>query len=219
METSTIKMETTITGTENNTFEICRVWDKTKPNCIVLELYPVISVRTSNISRMDLSSFHLLEHITELGDFGSVSVCNLFSMVCSTGKPSARKLKEDTPNITYLRKLFENKVSEDTVIFLAWGNSLASNQTCIKMKTAIIKILKEKGLEKQCRYISASGFPEKNIYHPLFLGIRAKHNWQPVPVSLNELLKEQLQEELKEEPKQAKRGRKKHISAKEEVGL
>jgi hypothetical protein len=46
METTDFQMEmkTVITGTEKKTFSVSRVWDESKPSCIVVELYPTLSM-------------------------------------------------------------------------------------------------------------------------------------------------------------------------------
>ena len=195
METTEVELKTEIIGEENHTYEIRRTWDESKGGCLIVELYPTIAINTTDVACMDLSTMHLLAHLSELGDYGKISVCNLFSMVCANGKPSATSLRMDSKNLSYIEGILDEKKSEDFPVILAWGNSLSKNKTTIEMKKDLLKMLLEKGYEDKTYCLTADEFPEKsegkhNLFHPLFLGIRVKEGWKLSKISNKDLLKE-----------------------------
>ena len=195
METTVVEMKTEVIGEENHTYEIRRTWEESKGGCLIVELYPTIAIDTTDVACMDLSTMHLLAHLSELGDYGKISVCNLFSMVCANGKPSATSLRMDSKNLSYIEKILDEKKSEDFPVILAWGNSLSKNKTTIEMKKDLLKMLVEKGYEDKTYCLTADEFPEKsegkhNLFHPLFLGIRVKEGWKISKISIEELFKE-----------------------------
>lgn len=221
METTTITVKTMIMGTDKQTYEIKRIWDESKPHCLVLELYPTISIHTCSVGCMDLSTLHLLNHLYELGDYGSLSVCNLFSKICTDGKPSADELYVDEDNLEYISNLLDN-VSEGTTLILAWGNSLVKHKETMKMKARLLGLIKEKGLEEQTKSITCAELEngKNNLFHPLFLGIRAKEPWQLQDVSVVDLLKEVSPgKDLSSKPEEKKKRRQKGTKAKDDAGL
>lgn len=221
MDVVKFEMQTEIIGTETHTFEIKRVWNPDKTFCLILELYPTISVNTSSAGCMDLSTMHLLNHIAELGDFGRLSVCNIFSKIFSKSKPLANELQRDKENIDYIKKLLEKEIPRNSVIILAWGNSLETHRVTRAMKLEILKIIKESGFEKQIKALTTPEFEKShngrcNLFHPLFLGIRAREQWTLNDLSLDNVMKELIPEEIKNK---TQKRRKKNVQAKNNAGL
>lgn len=225
MNTTVINMKTEIFGTEKQTFEIKRTWDESKQECLVLELYPTIAVDTLSVGCLDASTLHLLNHLQEMGEFGSLSVCNLFSMVCANGKPSVGGLHIDEKNIGYLSERMDG-LPKNAPVILAWGNSLAKNKVAMEMKMRILQLIQEKGLDKRTKCITSADVPDEaegtvNLFHPLFMGIRAKEPWQLQDVSVGQLLQEFLPQDKKSqkpENKTKKRGGK-NVQNQDEAGL
>jgi hypothetical protein len=215
-------MTTEIIGTSTETYEIKRSWDDSKPRCLVIELYPTIAINSQNIGCMDLSTMHLMKHLSDLGEFGGMSVCNLFARICENGKPSAKSLQMDEKNLEYISGLLDG-MDEQAPIILAWGNSLASHKITNDMKITLIKMLIEKGRTKQVKYIcSADLYTEQEkypLFHPLFLGIRSKEKWELVDISVERLLKELSPNETEEtsEVKQEKKTRRKSRASDKDI--
>jgi hypothetical protein len=219
METTDFQMEmkTVITGTEKKTFSVSRVWDASKPSCIVVELYPTLSINTANVATMDLSTLHLLTHIKELGDFGSTDIINLYSTVFQT-KPSARKLKVDEENLAWIEKRFDT-CGKDTTVILAYGNSLASNEATTESKLAVLNLLKRRKINAKC-IVTESLENDTSFFHPLYLGLRhGNEHWKLEDVllerAITELKKRKGGKSENEETAEKKRGRKKRVLPRE----
>ena len=155
METTTFTLVTRVTGTETKTYEIQRVWDASQKRGLIIELYPTITKDRPDL--MDLSSFHLHNHMKDL-ELGSVTICNLYSTVFAR-KPLASQLLPDEKNLDYIEKLLDREQFDDIII--AWGSSLSSNKTANEAKLHILKMLTDKNLTDKVKHIVGESLKQR----------------------------------------------------------
>lgn len=167
-----ISMKVTVVGSEDGkeTYEVRRVFDNEGKKCLVLELYPTISVKNPMV--LDISTLHLLNHAKELG-LGEIRIVNLYPYVFK-GKPGVNQLHESVQNTEYIRDILTSKDIEEYDIVIAYGSSLASHACTQHIKRNILLMLKEYKLESQVKHIvTATTDTEKQMgTHPLYLGLR-----------------------------------------------
>lgn len=190
MITEKFVMQTELVASEDglHTYEVRRSWSDEGRKGLVLELYPTLSM--GRCGELDISTMHLLNHTKDFG-WASVRIVNLYSLVCA-GKPKVSDLLYDEENIAYIEGIFESKDIADYDIVIAVGNSLGTHTKTIEAKIDILSMLREKGLEKQVKYIVAdSADKEKWIgVHPLFLGLHyGRDIWRLETFPLNDELK------------------------------
>lgn len=176
-----------------NTYEIKRSWSD-KGKVIVIELYPMVSLE--NVGYTDSSAMHLLNHAAEM-ELGEIRIINLYSQVFEQ-KPSVSLLKGD--NLAYIEDVLESDDIKDYSIVIAWGSSLSSHEKTIALKSDLLIMLKDKGLQDKVKCIFTDNMFSAEQYgvHPLFLGLRnSKDKWYlcdyPLEDELNkynELLKD-----------------------------
>ena len=197
MITEKFEMQTELVASEDglHTYEVRRSWADKGKKGLVLELYPTLSM--GRCGELDISTMHLLNHTKDFG-WAALRIVNLYSFVY-TGKPKASELSYDESNIAYIEGILESNDITECDIVIATGNSLGSHMKTIEAKIDILSMLREKGLEKQVRYIVAdSTDKEKWIgVHPLFLGLHyGRDVWRLEAFPLHEELKA-LEESIK----------------------
>ena len=167
-----ISMQVTVVGSEDGkeTYEIRRLFDPNRKKCLVLELYPTISIKNPMI--LDISTLHLLNHASEMG-LGEIRIVNLYPYVFK-GKPGVNQLHESVQNTEYIRDILTSKDIEEYDIVIAYGSSLASHACTQHIKRNILLMLKEYKLESQVKHIvTVTSDTEKQMgTHPLYLGLR-----------------------------------------------
>jgi hypothetical protein len=135
-----ISMQVTVVGSEDGkeTYEIRRLFNPNGKKCLVLELYPTIS--TKNPMILDISTFHLLNHASEMG-LGEIRIVNLYPYVFK-GKPGVNQLHESVQNTEYIRDILTSKDIEEYDIVIAYGSSLVSHACTQHIKRNILLMLK-----------------------------------------------------------------------------
>lgn len=219
MISDTFTMQTELVASEDmiHTYSVSRKFDNGfDRRILVCELYPTLSL--DRISEFDLSTMHLLNHIRQLGDFSEVQIVNLFSFVCTNGKPTANKLKaDDIENQAYLEDVLDEAKDDDTSIVIAWGSTWNQNETVQNLKQMVLNWIAEKGLEENtfhivCDYLDTE---KQCCTHPLYMGLRfSKEEWSLEKLDVQKMLEEMQPKEKVDEKKQPKKkGRgKKNVS-------
>lgn len=206
-ENINMSVEVVSSDDNKNTYEIRRKWKEEKKKALVIELYPTIS--SIECYKSDLSTMHLINHSEELG-WGEVRIVNLYSRIFES-KPSTSELKDDVVNLSYVEEILEQENINTYDIVIAWGNSLSTHKTTIKMKIDLLNMLKDKGLQQQVKCIITENLSVVEGYgvHPLYLGLRyAKDKWSLVEYPVEKEL-EKLEEVLKPKVKPKKKTAKK----------
>lgn len=206
MVTEKFAMQTELVASEDglHTYEVRRSWSDKGRKGLVLELYPTLSM--GRCGELDISTMHLLNHTKDF-EWATLRIVNLYSLVC-TGKPKVSELSYDEENIAYIEEILESKDIADYDIVIATGNTLGTHTKTLEAKIDILSMLREKGLEKQVKYIVAdSADKEKWIgVHPLFLGLHyGRDVWRLEGYPLHDELKA-LEESVK--PKAKETGKK-----------
>ena len=187
-ENINMSVEVVSSDDNKNTYEIRRKWKEEKKKALVIELYPTIS--SIECYKSDLSTMHLINHSEELG-WGEVRIVNLYSKIFDS-KPSTSQLKDDVVNLSYVEEILEQENINTYDIVIAWGNSLSTHKTTIKMKIDLLNMLKDKELQKQVKCIITDNLSMIECYgvHPLYLGLRyAKNVWKLEDYPLDDELK------------------------------
>lgn len=205
MVTEKFAMQTELVASEDglHTYEVRRSWSDKGRKGLVLELYPTLSM--GRCGELDISTMHLLNHTKDFG-WAALRIVNLYSLVC-TGKPKVSELSYDEENIAYIEEILESKDIADYDIVVATGNTLGTHTKTLEAKIDILSMLREKGLEKQVKYIVAdSADKEKWIgVHPLFLGLHyGKDVWRLEVFPLHDELKA-LEESIKPKTKETEK--------------
>lgn len=172
---------------EKHTYEVYRQWNEGDKKAIVIEIYPTLAPSEQCIKN-DLSSFHLMNHVSELG-WDEMRLINLYSKVFSY-KPSGQLLKKEDLNLPYIEQVLnEPDIKEISDIVIAWGTSLQAHKTTNQAKLELLLKLKEKGLEDQVKQIVTEDIGERDNagIHPLFLGLQhSRSKWLLSPYPLEE---------------------------------
>ena len=158
---STIKCEATFSDDRKHRVLWKRVWDKDKPLACVIMINPcqadtMIADTTTNL---------VVNNIARLGEYGGVSIVNLFSLL--TTKLNFRSFEQfnDLTNDTYIKKAAE----ESSVVILAWGKSADVNIKIAHRAEQVIKLLE--GEKEKLRVISDG---ERMGMHPLTPALRSR---------------------------------------------
>jgi hypothetical protein len=219
MITEKYQMETELVASDDlqHTYEIKRKWNDSGSKLLIIELYPTISA--DRIDTWDVSTVHLMNHVSELGTYGEVKIVNLFSQVFRDGKPSAGQLKPDIENLAYIEELLEEAPKQQMDIAVAWGSTLSQHQVAKDAKRDILSMIKRNGLADRTKHIITETLDtEKQIgTHPLYLGLRfSKEKWSLSAYPLEEMLKglDAVEEKPDSgtEKKKTRKGRKKNVS-------
>lgn len=160
-EKDTIKCEAVFNDDKTHRFLWKRVGDKDKPVACVI----MLNACSADTRVMDVTTSLVVNNVTRLGDYGGVSIVNLFSLL--TPKLSFRfpDTLNDKDNDTYIKKAAE----EASVVILAWGKSADVNASIYNRAQQVIKLLK--GQKEKLRVISGG---ERVGMHPLTPSLRSQ---------------------------------------------
>ena len=129
-ETGTIKTTVISNPEKNRVYEICRDLSSGEvfegEEAVLLTLYPTLN----NVRNIDLSTFHVLNHSSELG-LQKIHFLYLFNKVCSA-RMSTRGLEVDEEAIWYFEQAV--KKYKDSKIIIGYGNSMERCQAAIDAK-------------------------------------------------------------------------------------
>lgn len=198
----------------SKTYEIRRVLQGEGKKSLVIELYPTIPCEKAH--QMDLSTMHLMNHISELG-WNDVRIVNLYADVCE-GKPRVSELNDAENSLAYIEEILEEDDIKDYDIVVAWGSALNTHKQTINLKIDILSMLKEKKLAAQVNCISTDTMFMNESYgvHPLYLGLHyGKEEWSLISYPIDDELKklnDGLREVQSDIATKGKRGRKKNVS-------
>lgn len=136
-EKDTIKCEAVFNDDKTHRFLWKRVWNKDKPIACVIMLNPCLS---DNIVT-DTTTSLVVNNVAMLGEFGGVSIVNLFSLL--TPKLQMRCARDidinDYGNDTYIKKAAD----EASIIVLAWGKGAELNARITNRANQVIELLSE----------------------------------------------------------------------------
>ena len=136
-EKDTIKCEAVFNDDKTHRFLWKRVWNKDKPIACVIMLNPCLS---DNIVT-DTTTSLVVNNVAMLGEFGGVSIVNLFSLL--TPKLQMRCERDidinDYGNDTYIKKAAD----EASIIVLAWGKGAELNARITNRANQVIELLSE----------------------------------------------------------------------------
>ena len=136
-EKDTIKCEAVFNDEKTHRFLWKRVWNKDKPLACVIMLNPCLS---DNIVT-DTTTSLVVNNIAKLGEFGGVSIVNLFSLL--TPKLQMRWARDvdinDYGNDTYIKKAAD----EASIVILAWGKGAELNVRITNRANQVIELLLE----------------------------------------------------------------------------
>ena len=187
-EKDTIKCEAIFSDDRMHRVLWKRVWDKDKPLACVIMINPC----QADTLVTDTTTELVVKNIARLGDYGGVSIVNLFSKLTSKLDFRSLELLNDVSNDVYIKKAAE----EAAVVVLAWGKSGSTNMKIYHRSEQVLTILE--AYKDKLRVIS-DGVREG--CHPLTPSLRAR--WDLVGV--DEWLKEYKAQAHEREEKENKR--------------
>lgn len=169
-EKTTIVCEAIFNEEKTHRFLWKRVWNSKKPMLCVITLNP----NSDNVFELDLTSMLVTNNTYRLGNYGGVTVVNLFS--CITDRLRKDDFEEEKSiaeeNIKYIQKA----AKEAEAIVIAWGKSANSNKF-IKEKVDMISEYLEPFSAKLCYITDYNG---ETGLHPLTPSVRK--GWELVAI-------------------------------------
>ena len=144
IDKDTIKCEVVFSDDQTHRLFWKRVWNKEKPIACVIMINPC----EADTIIADMTTLLVVNNIARLGDYGGVSIVNLFSFL--TPKLNFRSPVDlnDYSNDHYIEKAAE----EASVVILAWGKSADTNAKIYHRSRQVIDLLKDK--KEKLRIIS-----------------------------------------------------------------
>lgn len=137
VEKDTIKCESVFNDTRTHRFLWKRVWNKDLPLACVIMLNPC---QADNIIT-DTTTYLVVNNVANLGEFGGVSIVNLFSLL--TPKLQMRVARDidinDYGNDTYIKKAAD----EAAIVILAWGKGAELNVRIASRAEQVIELLSD----------------------------------------------------------------------------
>ena len=170
-EKDTIKCEAVFSEDKAHRLLWKRVWNKDKPIACVISLNPALS----DTIVTDTTTSLVVNNIAKLGEFGGVSIVNLFSLL--TPKLHMQRARDidinDLDNDNYIKKAAE----EAAIIVLAWGKGAELNIRISNRAEQVLELLSKH--QEKFRVISDG---ERKGIHPLTPTVRDQwilENFQP----------------------------------------
>lgn len=162
-EKDTIKCEAVFSEDKVHRLLWKRVWNKDKPIACVISLNPALS----DTIVTDTTTSLVVNNIAKIGEFGGVSIVNLFSLL--TPKLHMQRTRDidinDLDNDNYIKKAAD----EASVIILAWGRAGDTNVRIYNRADQVIELLKNH--QGKFRVITDGN---RVALHPLTPSVRAK---------------------------------------------
>ena len=155
-EKDTIKREAIFNDDKTHRFLWRQVWDSKKPLACVIMINPCLA----DTKMLDTTTFLTSNNICRLGDYGGVTIVNLFSLLTPKLHFNSTAKLNDEANDSYIKKAAE----ESSVVILAWGKSVDTNIRLYNRSREVIDLLsdqKEKGFKRHLPallYLSALVF-------------------------------------------------------------
>lgn len=160
-EKDTIKCEAVFNDDKTHRLLWRQVWDSKKPLACVIMINPCLA----DTKILDTTTFLTLNNISRLGDYGGVTIVNLFSLLTPKLHFNSTAKLNDEANDGYIKKAAE----EASVVILAWGKSVDTNQRLYNRSREVINLLSDQ--KEKFRIISDG---ERIAMHPLTPSVRAR---------------------------------------------
>lgn len=201
-EKATIKCEAIYNEDKTHRLLWKRVWNKELPVACVIMINPCLA----DTVLTDTTTYLVVNNIARLGEFGGVTIVNLFSLLTSKLHFRSEVDINDYSNDQYIKKAAD----EASVIILAWGKAASSNAKIYHRARQVVDLLDD---QKEKFRIISDGVREG--CHPLTPSIRAQ--WLLVPADnwIKENDELAVQREAREV--QAKETKKASVEAPKEV--
>lgn len=160
-EKDTIKCEAVYNEDKTHRLLWKRVWNKEKPMACIIMINPC----QADTILTDTTTYLVVNNIARLGDFGGVTIVNLFSLLTPKLHFRAEIDVNDHSNDYYIKKAAE----EASVVILAWGKAASSHAKIYQRARQVIDLLED---QKEKFRIISDGVREG--CHPLTPSTRAK---------------------------------------------
>lgn len=184
METRTEQLVTEIVYQGNQTYEIRKCIEGYKGDkAILIGLYP--TVNGDNITRLDSTQFHLINHLKDLG-LSEVRIMNLYPTVFYK-KPSTSELIYDMENLEYITNAINSDNAENYKLIIAYGSSHNNNRTTNTIKKNLLDAIAVSKLKNKVYQISSEFIDTigTDPTHVLYLGLRhGDEQWNLVPLDI-----------------------------------
>ena len=182
---STIKCEATFSDDRKHRVLWKRIWDKDKPIACVIMINPC----QADTLVTDTTTELVVKNIARLGEYGGVSIVNLFSKLTPKLDFRSPELLNDISNDLYIKKSAE----EASHVIIAWGKSATTNMKLYHRSEQVLTLLE--AYKEKLRVISDG---ERMGMHPLTPALRLR--W--ALVSVDEWLEEYKEQARKREKKE-----------------
>lgn len=185
-EKDTIKCEAVFNDERTHRFLWKQVWNKDKPIACVIMINPC----QANTVVTDTTTFLVVNNIYRLGDYGGVTIVNLFSLLTPKLSFKVSGKLNDEHNDEYIKKAAE----EASTVILAWGKSSDTNLRVAERAKQVIELL---DTQKEKLRIISDG--KRMGVHPLTPSVRAKFILKDATKWIEAIKESTAKEELKTE--------------------
>lgn len=160
-EKDTIKCEVVYDDLKQHRLLWKQVWDVKKPLACVLMINPC---QASTIHK-DTTTYLVVNNIANLGDYGGVTIVNLFSLLTPKLHFTSPAILNNKDNDSYIKKAAE----EASVVILAWGRGADTNLKIAERARQVVAMLEPQ--KEKLRIISDG---ERMGMHPLTPALRSR---------------------------------------------
>lgn len=160
-EKDTIKCEAVYNEDKTHRLLWKRVWNKEKPTACVIMINPC----QADTILTDTTTYLVVNNIARLGDFGGVTIVNLFSLLTPKLHFRTEIDVNDYSNDQYIKKAAD----EASVVILAWGKAADTNAKIYHRARQVIDLLSDQ--TEKLRVISDGS---RVGLHPLTPSIRSE---------------------------------------------
>lgn len=161
VEKDTIKCEVVYDDLKQHRLIWKQVWDAKKPLACVIMINPC---QASTVIT-DTTTYLVVNNIANLGDYGGVTIVNLFSLLTPKLHFTSPATLNDKGNDSYIKKAAE----EASVVVLAWGRGADTNLKIAERARQVVAMLEPQ--KEKLRVISDG---ERMGMHPLTPALRSR---------------------------------------------
>jgi len=160
-EKDTIKCEVVYDDSKQHRLLWRQVWDAKKPLACVVMINPC---QASTVIT-DTTTYLVVNNISRLGDYGGVTIVNLFSLLTPKSHFTSPVNLNDKDNDNYIKKAAD----EASVVILAWGKGSDTNLRIAERARQVVAMLEPQ--KEKLRVISDG---ERMGMHPLTPALRSR---------------------------------------------
>jgi len=160
-EKDTIKCEVVYADSKQHRLLWRQVWDAKKPLACVVMINPC---QASTVIT-DTTTYLVVNNISRLGDYGGVTIVNLFSLLTPKSHFTSPVNLNDKDNDNYIKKAAD----EASVVILAWGKGSDTNLRIAERARQVVAMLEPQ--KEKLRVISDG---ERMGMHPLTPALRSR---------------------------------------------